>query len=127
MNRRADRAIVFPDESYTESDDTHVVEKGDTIVRIARNYGVTVRKLREANLGLTDLINAGQRIFIPECSTKPGTVLQRDIRAFAMQYHAKARANVVNGTSSYWQSYLNELVVRYSDINLSAFIESEKI
>jgi LysM repeat protein len=108
-----------------ESEDTYIVKKGDTIVRIARNYGVTVRELREANSGLIDSINAGQRILIPECSTKPGTVLHRDISAFAIQFQAKTKVNAA--TEHYWQTYLNELVVRYRNVNLPALVESEEL
>ena len=125
MNLRTDRAIVFPDMTYMNAEYTHIVEKGDTIGRIARNNGVTVRELREANSGLRESINTGQRILIPECSTKPGTVFQRDIIAFALQFQAKSRANVTIGSD--WQSYLNELVVRYGDVNLPALVESEEL
>ena len=47
---------------------THSVKKGDTLTGIAKAYGTTVKKLLEANPGITDpnLIRAGQKIVIPD-------------------------------------------------------------
>jgi len=47
---------------------THSVKKGDTLTGIAKAYGTTVKKLLQANPGITDpnLIRAGQKIVIPD-------------------------------------------------------------
>lgn len=42
----------------------HTVERGETLSRIARHYGVTVADLRSAN-GVGTLIRRGQRLLIP--------------------------------------------------------------
>jgi hypothetical protein len=62
-----------------------------------------------------------------ECSIKPGTVFQRDITAFAMQFEAaKAKANGIF-TELLMQSYLNELIVRCRDLNAPALVQTEEI
>lgn len=45
---------------------SHVVEKGDTLWAISRQYGVTVNEIQEAN-GISDpgVIRPGQRLIIP--------------------------------------------------------------
>ncbi|MEI7705256.1 MAG: peptidoglycan DD-metalloendopeptidase family protein [Deltaproteobacteria bacterium] len=45
---------------------THVVQKGETLYRIAKTYGIDPRELMEAN-GITDSrsISAGQQLFVP--------------------------------------------------------------
>jgi LysM repeat protein len=43
----------------------HVVERGDTLSRIARRYGVSTSELRRANKVSGDLIRIGQRLRIP--------------------------------------------------------------
>lgn len=47
---------------------THSVKKGDTLTGIAKAYGTTVKKLLQANPGITDpnLIRTGQKIVIPD-------------------------------------------------------------
>lgn len=51
------------------SGNVHVVQSGDVLSKIAKNYGTTVRALREAN-GLTgDLIQVGQKLAIPQGSS----------------------------------------------------------
>lgn len=56
---------------------THSVKKGDTLTGIAKAYGTTVKKLLQANPGITDpnLIRAGQKIVIPDAvnETKEST------------------------------------------------------
>lgn len=62
-----------------------------------------------------------------ECSTKPGTVLQRDTTAFAMQFEAaKAKANRIF-SQQFMQSYLNELIVRCREFNAPALVQTEEI
>jgi peptidoglycan endopeptidase LytE len=44
---------------------TYVVKSGDTLTRIAKNHGVTVSQLREANHLRTSRVNVGQKLKIP--------------------------------------------------------------
>lgn len=47
---------------------THVVQRGETLFRIALKYGVTVPALRSANGIRGDLIYAGQTLIIPDAN-----------------------------------------------------------
>src|SRR5258707_670603 len=50
----------------------HVVQKGETLFRIAQQYGTTVEAIAQAN-GITDVtrINVGQRLLIPNVGALP--------------------------------------------------------
>ena len=120
------RAIVFPDLSRFERDEMHEVVKGDTIGGIARNYGVSVRQLRELNPRLAS-IDEGQIIFIPGYIKEPALIFERDISAFALQYEAKMRAVAKELSDEYWQKYLNNLVSEYQERNLVLVGESEQL
>jgi LysM repeat protein len=43
----------------------HLVKGGETLTKIARQHGVTIKALRAANSLKTDRINAGQRLKVP--------------------------------------------------------------
>jgi N-acetylmuramoyl-L-alanine amidase len=43
----------------------HIVRPGETLAIIANTYGVTVPAIMHANRLQTDLIQPGQRLFIP--------------------------------------------------------------
>jgi membrane-bound lytic murein transglycosylase D len=43
----------------------HVVERGETLSRIAQRYGTTVTDIRSANRGLDRFLRVGQRLVIP--------------------------------------------------------------
>jgi murein DD-endopeptidase MepM/ murein hydrolase activator NlpD len=61
-------AVFEPDEAARVADSTliHVVQRGETLFRIATAYGVTVNALAQANsIGDPTLIYAGQRLLIP--------------------------------------------------------------
>lgn len=45
---------------------THVVKKGETLYRIARNYAVGIPELKQHNPGLTEQLAIGQEILIPK-------------------------------------------------------------
>lgn len=66
---------------------THVVQRGDTLIRIAHRYGVSVPALREANNIRGDLIRTGQRLTIPGASSAPA----------ATQYHIVSRGDTLSG------------------------------
>ncbi len=44
----------------------HVVQKGDTLIDIARHYGTTVRAIKGANNLRSELIKVGQKLAIPD-------------------------------------------------------------
>ncbi|WP_324726025.1 LysM peptidoglycan-binding domain-containing protein [Actomonas aquatica] len=43
----------------------HIVRKGDTLIEIARDYGTTVKAIKNANGLRTELIKVGQKLSIP--------------------------------------------------------------
>lgn len=43
----------------------HVVERGETLWRISKAYGVSVAEIKEANGLRDDLLSVGQRLFVP--------------------------------------------------------------
>lgn len=45
---------------------THVVKKGETLYRIARNYAIGIPELKRHNPGLTEQLAIGQEILIPK-------------------------------------------------------------
>lgn len=49
----------------SSSETYHKVKKGETLSTIARKYGTTVAKLKDANNLTSDKIQAGQRLRIP--------------------------------------------------------------
>lgn len=56
---------------------THIVQRGDTLFRIALSYGTTYPQLQRANcMGSSTIIYAGQRLWVPNVPTRtpiPGT------------------------------------------------------
>ncbi len=102
------KAIVFPDSTLANDEETHVVRQGETLKEIAKSYGMKVQELQEANLGLIyfGYVRPGQKILIPDPSAKPYMVSERDLRAFELQYRAKA--NVLERAKTYWEGILRE-------------------
>jgi len=49
----------------------YTVQPGDTLFLIARRYGVTIQQIRQANQLTSDIINVGQRLFIPITGQQP--------------------------------------------------------
>ena len=58
-------------EPVTATAGTHVVKAGDTLVKIARQHGVTVAQIRTANAMKTNRLLVGQKLKIP--TRKPAT------------------------------------------------------
>jgi LysM repeat protein len=50
---------------------TYVVKSGDTLFKIAKNYGVSAKTLRTANNLRTDQIKVGQKLVIPTKGSAP--------------------------------------------------------
>jgi LysM repeat protein len=48
----------------------HTVSKGETLLAIAKAYGVTMKQIREANKLNTDSLKVGQKLFIPQKAKK---------------------------------------------------------
>lgn len=44
----------------------HIVQKGETLTSIAKNYGVTIAELRKANSLTSDTLKVGQKLVIPK-------------------------------------------------------------
>lgn len=57
----ASPSVAAPSQAET----TYTVQSGDTLTKIARRFGVTVRALRAANNLSTDRIKVGQKLKIP--------------------------------------------------------------
>lgn len=68
----------------------HTVRRGETLSHIARRYGTTVAKLRQANGGIQPTrLRAGQRIVVPVGSSGPAAV--------AARYHRVSRGDTLWG------------------------------
>lgn len=62
--------LCQPLAAQTDATRQHTVQKGETLYRIAQNYGVSVEQISSANGGLTaDALKAGQTIRIPQQGT----------------------------------------------------------
>ncbi|MCK9450330.1 MAG: LysM peptidoglycan-binding domain-containing protein [Bacteroidales bacterium] len=53
-------------ENQTDSLLIHIVQKGETLYRISRNYAVSIVKLKQLNPGLTTDLRPGQQIAVPK-------------------------------------------------------------
>lgn len=60
---------ILEQQPITDTIEIHVVNKGETLFRISRQYGVSVDELKNHNPGLTESISAGQKIRIPKKKT----------------------------------------------------------
>jgi len=61
-----------PNGSTTGRTVPYVVKSGDTLARIARNHGVTVKSIRTANQLRTDQIKVGQKLKVPGATAPQG-------------------------------------------------------
>ncbi len=71
---QANSSASAPEGAASESSGTpgvYSVRSGDTLNRIARKFGTTVRALREANHLRTTRIRVGQKLKIPESASRP--------------------------------------------------------
>jgi LysM repeat protein len=58
----------------TGGEETYVVKSGDTLTRIARHYGVTVKAIESENNLSTTQIKVGQKLKIPASAAPPAPV-----------------------------------------------------
>jgi len=68
---------VKDNKSGEEDFRVHVVQKKENLYRISRNYGVTIQDLYDANPGLTENINIGQKIRVPKKKITEGYIIYR--------------------------------------------------
>lgn len=63
---------------------THEVQKGDTLFKISKSYGVTLNSLRESNNKWDDLILPGQNLEIPgeTSSVKPNEDIKKSVISY---------------------------------------------
>jgi len=52
--------------SGSSNPNEYVVQKGDTLTSIAKNYGVTIAELKKANNLTSDALKVGQKLVIPK-------------------------------------------------------------
>lgn len=60
-----------PEAAATAQGETYTVVSGDSLIAIARRFGVTVAALREANGLKSDVIYVGQELVVPEGTAPP--------------------------------------------------------
>lgn len=63
-NRRTEFNVVYPGQKYSKEQHYHVVQEGETLYRIAKNNGTTVKDLMILNNLPNDKVAPGQRIKI---------------------------------------------------------------
>jgi len=64
--------VAAPD-AAAAGEQTYSVKSGDTLTKIATEFGTTVKAIRSANNLTTDRITVGQKLKIPPRSTAPST------------------------------------------------------
>jgi len=65
---------------------THRVAAGETLYGIAKQYNVTIGALKNSNPGLTDKLDIGQVLNIPEQETEPETASKEETRKKKRQF-----------------------------------------
>lgn len=63
---KVDQVLQIPTENSTNENNVYTVRSGDTLYKIANNYGVTVQELMNLNNLATTLLNIGDTILIPK-------------------------------------------------------------
>ena len=80
--RQVEATVTSTSVSPTMAPDVYVVQAGDTLGAIAKQYGVTVEALQEAN-AISDptLLQIGQKLIIPKGGTIASTSTPTEVRA----------------------------------------------
>lgn len=68
----AEPAVANTAVPTTAEGTTHVVKSGDTLTKIASDYGTSVRAIRNANSLQTTVIRVGQKLTIPQSAPATG-------------------------------------------------------
>ena len=63
--RQPEKKETRPAQAAKTGPRTHVVGRGDTLLGIARKYGVSTERIRSANRLKSDQVNLGQKLVIP--------------------------------------------------------------
>ena len=66
-------ADAYQPTNLTTGSQTYTVRSGDSLSKIARNYGTTVRELKAANSKSSDMIRIGEELIIPVAGSTSGT------------------------------------------------------
>lgn len=80
-----------PDPSPVVTARTHTVAKGETLVKLAQRYGITVAQLKQLNKLRADHVAPGTRLALaaPDAQSKPEATGQRTTLAEAERKHAE--------------------------------------
>jgi murein DD-endopeptidase MepM/ murein hydrolase activator NlpD len=114
-----------PEPLTVSGDVIHVVQPGETLFRIATNYGLTVNQVAQAN-GITDptLIYAGQQLIIsgvevpPLALDLPASVTSLDVLPKILTDGKSARIRLVTPlTSTVTGNYLGRTLAVASELN----------
>ncbi|MFS0655043.1 LysM peptidoglycan-binding domain-containing protein [Bacillus sp. 179-C3.3 HS] len=82
---------------------THKVVKGDTLSKIGKKYGMTVKELKSLNKLKTDLIKIGQKLKVKNTKVKPAPVKQNSVTTSSLNTSKLiADAKAQNGTPYKW-------------------------
>ncbi|AKC65336.1 MULTISPECIES: C40 family peptidase [Bacillus] len=83
---------------------THKVVKGDTLSKIGKKYGMTVKELKSLNKLKTDLIKIGQKLKVKKTSkVKPTPVKEKTVATSSLNTSKLvADAKAQNGTPYKW-------------------------
>lgn len=68
-------ADAYQPTNLTTGSQTYTVRSGDSLSKIARNYGTTVRAIKAANGKTSDVIRIGEELVIPVAGSSTGTTV----------------------------------------------------
>jgi LysM repeat protein len=76
---------------------THTVQKGETLLKVAQRYGMTLAEIKQLNKLRAEHVNAGTRltVAVAETGSKPNSAGQRNTLAEVENKHAEARSEAV--------------------------------
>ena len=72
----ASSAFYFTTKEVKAFSDTYIVKEGDSLYRISKENGITIKELKSANNLTSDKIYIGQALEIPNSLQTPGDALQ---------------------------------------------------
>jgi LysM repeat protein len=122
FNNLANPNLIYPGQvikvpGEAGSDITHVVNRGDTLNRIAAKYKASVTRIVSANkISNPDVIRAGQKILIPSGTSGGNTSSGNGISSRTGQYHVVRSGETVDAIAS-----------QYSGISASDIVKANGI